>query len=286
MRRRMPVIVSTIVAALSLCMLLVGCSAGGAGGGAKPADKSLFTGTWDLVRMSGDKPDDNLGEDDVELMRSMGFDVFLNLNEDDTMELALFGSTMRGSWKVKSAAEIEVTLEGQSVSATLSGEELTLSQEGTSMMFKKGKENKKAPDGTIGNPDESMANALTEAESDTDTIKPIEAVTIADDEHCTITVTGIGTDWSGDPGYAMTVTNKSDRAIDFNSKMGTFSVNGKMIDAYVYETIQPGKYVECFMYFSKSDLGGGTEALSSVEGTLYIYDDASYEDIAEYAFNM
>ena len=123
-------------------MLLVGCSAGGAGGGAKPADKSLFTGTWDLVRMSGDKPDDNLGEDDVELMRSMGFDVFLNLNEDDTMELALFGSTMRGSWKVKSAAEIEVTLEGQSVSATLSGEELTLSQEGTSMMFKKGKENK------------------------------------------------------------------------------------------------------------------------------------------------
>lgn len=286
MRRRMPVIVSTIVAALSLCMLLVGCSAGGAGGGAKPADKSLFTGTWDLVRMSGDKPDDNLGEDDVELMRSMGFDVFLNLNEDDTMELALFGSTMRGSWKVKSAAEIEVTLEGQSVSATLSGEELTLSQEGTSMMFKKDKENKKAPDGTIGNPDESVANALTEAESDTDTIKPIEAVTIADDEHCTITVTGIGTDWSGDPGYAMTVTNKSDRAIDFSSKMGTFSVNGKMIDAYVYETIQPGKYVECFMYFSKSDLGGGTEALSSVEGTLYIYDDASYEDIAEYAFNM
>ena len=110
-------------------------------------------------------------------------------------------------------------------------------------------------------------------------------IVVANDSLVTIEVLGTETDWADDPGYNLKITNNSDKEIYVSSSSGSFSVNNKMIDPYLGETIKSGAYSECFLYFSSSELGGGTEMLVNVDGELVVYDE-DWNELATYPFTV
>ncbi|MBP3866369.1 MAG: hypothetical protein J6D25_00980 [Eggerthellaceae bacterium] len=120
-------IIAALVCAFVLCFALVGC-----GGGS--VDKTKFTGTWTLESGS----DENLDADSIELMKSLGLEVNLTLNDDDTGKLDMFGQQEAVTWEATSATEGKLSMEG-SGSANLKVEDnkLVMSDDSSSMTFAK-----------------------------------------------------------------------------------------------------------------------------------------------------
>lgn len=121
----------TAVSALVLALGLTAC--GGAGGG--DTDKTPFVGTWDISSISGEEA---VTEDDMKMMSDMGLNAFMNLDEDGTASIDLFGEVMTGTWTVKSATEIDVTIDGSTQAATLDGDKLTMTDKTSTLVFTKG----------------------------------------------------------------------------------------------------------------------------------------------------
>lgn len=263
--------VALFMSMIALCLVLAGCASGGAGGGADAAKS--FIGDWKLVGM--EENGESTSSEDIALMEQMGVTVTLSFKEDKSCALSVFGEETSGTWEAKSPSEAAITIEGQTITATLANEVLTLEDNGTKMMFGKG----------VPEPSANAADPGTAAVEESDeTAVPI-GQTIADDEICTIEVIDKKVDWADDPGYTLKITNKSDKAIRVSAKYDTFSVNGKMAEPELYETVQSGKYVEGFMWFSGDDVDG-VDALTNVEGTIEVMDDASYETLREYPFAL
>ena len=267
--------VALFMSLIALCLVLAGCASGGAGGGADAAKS--FIGDWKLVGM--EENGESTSSEDIALMEQMGVTVTLSFKEDKSCALSVFGEETSGTWEAKSPSEAAITIEGQTVVATLANEVLTLEDNGTKMMFGKG-----VPQPSANAADPGTAAAEESAEESDETAVPI-GQTIADDEICTIEVIDKKVDWADDPGYTLKITNKSDKAIRVSAKYDTFSVNGKMAEPELYETVQSGKYVEGFMWFSGDDVDG-VDALTNVEGTIEVMDDASYETLREYPFAL
>ena len=267
--------VALFMSLIALCLVLAGCATGGAGGGADAAKS--FIGDWKLVGM--EENGESTSSEDIALMEQMGVTVTLSFKEDKSCALSVFGEETSGTWEAKSPSEAAITIEGQTVVATLANEVLTLEDNGTKMMFGKG-----VPKPSANAADPGTTAAEESAEESDETAVPI-GQTIADDEICTIEVIDKKVDWADDPGYTLKITNKSDKAIRVSAKYDTFSVNGKMAEPELYETVQSGKYVEGFMWFSGDDVDG-VDALTNVEGTIEVMDDASYETLREYPFAL
>ena len=247
--------VALFMSMIALCLVLAGCASGGAGGGADAAKS--FIGDWKLVGM--EENGESTSSEDIALMEQMGVTVTLSFKEDKSCALSVFGEETSGTWEAKSPSEAAMTLEDN----------------GTKMMFGKG----------VPEPSANAADPGTAAVEESDeTAVPI-GQTIADDEICTIEVIDKKVDWADDPGYTLKITNKSDKAIRVSAKYDTFSVNGKMAEPELYETVQSGKYVEGFMWFSGDDVEG-VDSLTNVEGTIEVMDDASYETLREYPFAL
>ena len=116
--------------AFALCLALVGCGDNGA------SAKAAFTGTWDLVEMS--QGDQVTGSDELETLKSLGLEVYVNLNEDGKSALVLFGEVIDGTWEANSTTEGTITMEGQQVSMKIADSKLTFEQEGAKLTFQKG----------------------------------------------------------------------------------------------------------------------------------------------------
>ncbi|MDY3970560.1 MAG: hypothetical protein SOY95_07995, partial [Atopobiaceae bacterium] len=246
--------VALFMSMIALCLVLAGCASGGAGGGADAAKS--FIGDWKLVGMEEDG--EATSSEDIALMEQMGVTVTLSFKEDKSCALSVFGEETSGTWEAKSPSEAAITIEGQTIVATLANEVLTLEDNGTKMMFGKG-----VPEPSAKAADPGTAAVEESAEESDETAVPI-GQTIADDEICTIEVIDKKVDWADDPGYTLKITNKSDKAIRVSAKYDTFSVNGKMAEPELYETVQSGKYVEGFMWFSGDDVDG-VDALTNVD---------------------
>ncbi|WP_418831866.1 hypothetical protein [Paraeggerthella sp.] len=260
-----------LACAFALCLALAGC---GGGGGGHDAGKN-FVGTWKLVSSSGDG--EAISEQDLALMESMGMSVTLTLSENEKAALSIFGESVEGTWQAKGADKASLTLQGETGDMTLANGKLTMSSAGATMTFEKGEAAAEAPskptaDGSDADKGATESVALNE--------------TIADDAICTIVVTGKDVDWAKDPGFNLKITNKTDKAIYVSADWGTFSVNNKMIDPSLGEAVQPGKYVEAFMYFDDEKLGGGIETLVNVEGTIKVMDNDSWDTLATYSMNL
>ena len=118
-------IIAALVCAFILCFALVGC------GG---ADKTKFIGSWTLESGS----DENLNADAIAKMKSLGYEVTLTLNEDETGVIDLFGETMDVEWKATSGTEGEVTMqETEKAKLSIDGEKLVMSDDSSSMTFAK-----------------------------------------------------------------------------------------------------------------------------------------------------
>ena len=114
-----------VASVLALCSFaVVGCGGGGGGG-----DQADYVGVWDVDSMTG------VSEDDMAMVKAMG-GVQAVLAEDGTFALSMMGMVMPGTWEFKDGAAT-VTIEGQSVPATIDGGKLKFEQDGTEMLFTK-----------------------------------------------------------------------------------------------------------------------------------------------------
>ena len=94
-----------IGAAMLSTALLLGALTGCGGGGAtndKDA-KEAFVGSWKLAGMVSDG--EEATADDIAMLDAFGMSVGLNVNEDGTCALIMFGEPLDGTWEAKSATE-------------------------------------------------------------------------------------------------------------------------------------------------------------------------------------
>ena len=132
------VVVAIFSCVFACCLALVGCGSGDGNNAAKQA----FMGTWDLVEMS--ENGEVTTQEDIEMLEAFGLEVYVNLNEDGSSELVVFGDAKKGSWEAKSETEGSMTIEGELAGMTIADERLTVEQGESSLVFVKG-EAKEAP---------------------------------------------------------------------------------------------------------------------------------------------
>lgn len=125
-------IVALMACVFALSLALVGCGGGGGGADAKAA----WVGTWDLYEM--EENGSVTSSDDIEMLKALGLDVYLDLGQDGKASLVLFGEAMDGTWEAKSTTEATFTMEGQTVSMAIADSKLTMEQNGSKLVFKKG----------------------------------------------------------------------------------------------------------------------------------------------------
>ena len=119
------------VLALCLGLALAGCDG-------EEASKKAFAGEWQVVDMEQD------GEittaDDMALLRSLGLDVILSLNDDLSASLSIFGSKGEGTWQPETSTKATFVLDGQDIEMTIEDDQLTLVQNTTTMNFVRSEE--------------------------------------------------------------------------------------------------------------------------------------------------
>lgn len=101
---------STSSAAASGAADASAAASGTADASASAAAAPSFAGTWQLVSMYSNGQE--TPEDTIELMREMGLDVTLALNEDGSASLDLFGEEITGTWNA-SGENLNIELLGE-----------------------------------------------------------------------------------------------------------------------------------------------------------------------------
>ena len=153
-------ILLSLCCALALCLALVGCG----GGGGNDAAKAAFTGTWDLVGITQDGVE--TGADDIETLASLGLDVYLELNEDGTSKLVLFGESMEGTWTAESETAGTVVLQGEDAAMAIEGDNLVMKDKDNSLTFKKGEAQGEASTAATGDEASNAEGADAEGEGE------------------------------------------------------------------------------------------------------------------------
>ena len=126
--RKLGMILAAVCAA-ALCFALIGCN----GSGQDYAKN--FVGEYELVGMVQDGVEANA--DDIAKMKALGLEVKLEIKDDETFALNLFGEVLDGTWKAKSASECEITLDNKPVPGTLDGDKFTLAQHDNELKFQR-----------------------------------------------------------------------------------------------------------------------------------------------------
>ena len=124
------IIVGLFACVFALSLALVGC--GGGGGDVKAA----WVGTWDLSEM--EENGEVTSSDDIQMLKELGLTVQLELKEDGTGALVLFGESMQGKWEAKSATDATFTYEGQTINMKIADGKLTMEQNNSKLTFVKG----------------------------------------------------------------------------------------------------------------------------------------------------
>lgn len=259
-------VLGVVAFALALCFALVGC-----GGGDKADPKKAVIGTWELSELTGSS------EDDLASMKAFGLTVEATFAEDGTFKLGMFGETMDGTWDAKSADKVSLTIEGDSVDATIKDGVLSIEVDGEGMKFKKTSDEVK----DLGSSETAGGSSATDDQA-------IEAIDkeIYSDDNISVMVVDKKQDWFDDCGYTLVITNKSaDTAIDVSDSYGTWTVNGKMVSPYFYETIQPNAYVETFMTFTDDSIKS-IDDLVSVQGSFEVTNSKTYDEIVTFQVTM
>lgn len=121
------------------CVAVMGFTLIGCSGGSDKFVADNFIGTWFLYSMT--ENGEETSHEDMELMRSLGLDVTLDLSGDGSAKLDLFGETMEGTWVADSGNTGGMIMEDQSVTMHLDENKLTLDQGGDTVMVFERSEN-------------------------------------------------------------------------------------------------------------------------------------------------
>ena len=119
-------------------------------------------------------------------------------------------------------------------------------------------------------------------EDDVQKIEISPAVTVADDDLCTITITEKFKDDWGDIGFVVNITNKSDKDLTFYAPSGKTNVNGTMKEPWFSAHLMPGTNATEEFTFSNGTLDSLDDLVNTTIGIdAYLTD--SYEDVASYS---
>ena len=180
------------------------------------------------------------------------------------------------------SADTAAASTGKTASIFVVNDKLTLGQaDGSRLVFKKGDMDEYFGGGGDGDGNEQVISldgdgeAMQTVDEVIEDVKPVE---LADSDNCTITLTGKGTDFTGDPGFRLSVKNKTKKAIYVTSD-DEYKVGDKKIEPGLGEVIEAGATTDAFLYFPKDDLGGGVEALKNISGKIIVGDDSSGDEL-------
>ena len=109
-----------------LVFALTACSGGGGGAASKPSP----VGTYTLSGMEEDG--EATSQEDLDLLASLGLTVTLDIKEDGTGSINLFGEEMEFTWD-----EDNIIVDGEKQAYTFDGTTFTMENEGTKMSFTK-----------------------------------------------------------------------------------------------------------------------------------------------------
>lgn len=174
-------VLAFLTCVLALAFALTGCS----GGGKDP--KANFVGSWQYS--GGTLDGEELTDEYMDMLEEWGVNCILILDEDGTGTLDLFLEVVDLKWEAKDATTATVTAEDESHDLKLKDDKLVLEVDGDKFIFTK---SDKDLSGTVK---KDRENAEKEEEIDEavedDDVQSIEispAVTVADDDLCTITI--------------------------------------------------------------------------------------------------
>ena len=263
--------VPAMLAAGVLAFTLAGCSSN------QPMSEDLLKGVWSLDSQT-----------------EMGFDAYMRFEDQSAFEMILADSYLDGTWSVSGADGSIVIDNGETNGATVklsySNNKLTMGKaDGSKLVFvkddsKEAKELFEYDGEEVGS--EGSDASVEELEVVDEVINPIDPpVVIADDDKATITVTGKGTDFTGDPCYRLNITNKTSQNVYFVGD-DVFKVGDKQIEAGLGDELEAGETLEVDMYFPTDELGGGLEKLTTTDGVIVMYDDKTDAELARYTFHM
>ena len=286
---------SVFAVMLALCLALAGCGGNKSSSGdpapQKPTSTSettaepnaeadlgaAFKGSWELVSMV--QEGEETSEEDMQAMKEFGYCVYLDLNEDGTATLDMFGEIVTGTWEAKEQDSATLSMGGDPAKIRLADGLLVMSQSDSSLTFKHIDPSEKVVQSEGG--DQSEAYSSGAQYFGGDTIDDLDEVTnidklIVDDDTCTIKAVAAG-DYVGDPGILFEITNKTGSDIlvmDGND----WAIDGTAHKSTFYEVIRAGETLGSIGWFDASELADG-EALANITGSLHLYDanDTSIE---------
>lgn len=116
--------------AVALCFGLVAC-----GNGKAEDEEKNFIGKWELESTEADDDGISMTAEDVASIKEEGYVCTLNLNEDKSAELSVFGEITDGSWEADGANAGKVTIGDQDIEMRLESDRLVLLQDGYVMTF-------------------------------------------------------------------------------------------------------------------------------------------------------
>lgn len=268
-------VLAFLTCVLALAFALTGCS-----GGAKDP-KADFVGSWELS--GGTVDGEELTDEYMKMLEDWGVHCVLILDEDGTGALDLFLEVVDLKWEAKDATTVTITAEDESHDMKLKDGKLILEEDDGNLVFTK---SDKDLSGTVKKDREAAEKEeeIDEAVEDDDVqraeISP--AVTVADDDLCTITVTeNFKDDW-GDIGFVVNITNKSDKDLTFYAPSGKTNVNGTMKEPWFSAHLMPGTNATEEFTFSSGELDSLDDLVNTTIGIdAYLTD--SYEDVASYS---
>ncbi len=271
-------VLAFLTCVLALAFALTGCS----GGGKDP--KANFVGSWELS--GGTSEGEELTEEYMEMFKEWGVNIIPVLNEDGTGSLDLFSEVDDLKWEAKDATTASITVGKDTTDVKLEDGKLILEEGEDKLIFTK---SDKDLSGTVKKDREAAEKEeeIDEAveDDDTENIEISPAVTVADDDLCTITVTEKFKDERGDTGFVVNITNKSDKDLTFYAPSGKTNVNGTMKEPWFSAHLMPGTNATEEFTFSSGELDSLDDLVNTTIGIdAYLTD--SYEDVASYSVTI
>ncbi|HAM14930.1 MAG TPA: hypothetical protein DCP91_03530 [Eggerthellaceae bacterium] len=207
----------------------------------------------------------------------------LNLAQDGSAMLVVDGYLYEGTWALENSGAVLNVEYTYPIQMALNGGKLTLTQNDVQIALTKSNEQDVSFTGDVEEgTDYTLEQGGEELEYVEPVVEPMNEIVLADDDKVTIKVTGKGTDYTGDPGFRLSIVNKTDKNIYVDTDEVT-KVGDREISAGIGEVVNAGEsYDDAFLYFDSEELGGGVELLAAISGQIVIMDDDTEDELAKY----
>ena len=209
---------------------------------------------------------EELTDEYMKMLEDWGVHCVLILDEDGTGALDLFLEVVDLKWEAKDATTVTITAEDESHDMKLKDGKLILEEDDGNLVFTK---SDKDLSGTVkkdAKRPRRKRRSMSRRRRRCPERRNLPAVTVADDDLCTITITEKFKDDWGDIGFVVNITNKSDKDLTFYAPSGKTNVNGTMKEAWFSAHLMPGTNATEEFTFSNGTLDSLDDLVNTTIG--------------------